>query len=134
MSSVKSLAVLWISKKPFSNCRLEARGHVGNLAIRSNERTNAAIRYSNQRPIVFNRAKNRVCEMLSHHRRRSQVTVVRDIDQDIGSFLGEYARDRRMRCLDTNKNPGAQVAEGHQRVPTAGRKFADDSTYRTRAR
>src|SRR6266404_598044 len=39
-----------------------------------------------------------------------------------------------MRGLDANKNPGAQVAEGHQRVPTAGRKIADDSTYRTCAR
>src|SRR5437762_5984540 len=39
-----------------------------------------------------------------------------------------------MRGLDANKNPGAQVAEGHQRVLTAGRKIADDSTYRTCAR
>src|SRR5713101_10199441 len=72
--------------------------------------------------------------MLAHHRCRSQIAIVRNVYEHVGAFVRELARDSGMRGLDANKNPGAQVAEGHQRVLTAGRKIADDSTYRTCAR
>src|SRR6476469_450353 len=72
--------------------------------------------------------------MLAHNRRRAEVTIIRNINQDVGPFVCEAAGDRRMGCFDTNKNPDAKSAEGHQRIRTAWRKLADDSAYRSRTR
>src|SRR5471032_1920492 len=72
--------------------------------------------------------------MLAHHRRWSQIAIVRNVYEHVGAFVGKRPRDSGMRGFDANKNPGAQVAEGHQRVLTPGRKIADDSSYRTCAR
>lgn len=99
-----------------------------------NRRAETAVSHPEQRPVVFDGAEDSISQVLSHHCRRSQIAVVRNVDKHVRSLISKGARNSRMRGLDANKNPGAQVAEGHQRVRAAGNKFTDDSTYRTRAR
>ena len=86
------------------------------------------------RPTVFNCAKDRIREVLSHHRSSPKVAVVRDIDQHVSAFASEPARDRRVCRLDANENSRAYRPDLHQAVVRPRCKLTDYSSYQTRSR
>src|SRR5713226_3049134 len=131
---VESRTRVFPARSPGANSWIEPRRRIRDPAARSDVSADPGVRDAQHLAIVLDRTKDRIREMLSHDRRRSQIAIVRNIYEHVGPFVHKRPRDSRMRGLDANKNPGAQVAEGHQRVRTAGRKIADDSTYRTCAR
>src|SRR5436190_13548742 len=134
MTRIERAATSAFTYRPGAYVFLKTFCPVRHRAIRADECRDSAVRHAHQVSIALNCAKHSIRQMLPHHRRRTEISVVRNINQHVGALVCEVTRDCRMRSLDTNKNPGAKRAEGHQRVRTAGRKFADDSTHRTSAR
>src|SRR5262245_19521361 len=135
MPRVKSIAQICRVIGPNPNIRLKRLSHITNLPILAYKCRQASVRYTKDRSTVLHRAKDHVREVLSHHRRRSEIPVVRDIDQHVGSIMSQAPRDPRIRRLDADEDTGLSIsAERHQRVVAARSELTDDATYQRRSR
>src|SRR6185369_5489535 len=131
---VKSVAYSFRVTLPYTNIRLKRLSQTVDESIGGYLRRQATVRNTKHRSTVFDRAKDRIREMLSHHGCRPEIPVVRYIDQHVRSIMSEPPRDPRIRRLDADEDTGFAITERHQRVVAARSELTDDSTYQRRSR
>src|SRR5436190_325230 len=103
MPRIKSSAFILLSNDPGTRRFLKSWCGVERPSSRTNEGGDAGVGHAHQIAIVLDCAKDGVGQMLSHHRGWSKVSIVRNIDQHICSFVCEATRYPGMRGFYTNK-------------------------------
>ena len=76
---------------PVTNIRLEWHGQIVHVSDCRNVRRQTCVRNSQQRSSILSGAKDRVRQVLPHHCGWSKVTIVGDIDQQVGAVGGDPA-------------------------------------------
>src|SRR6185369_6283289 len=89
---IKSISYLSRVTRPNTNIRLKRLSQTINVTLCAYLSRQATVRNTQYRSSIFHRAKDRIREMLSHDGCRSEIPVVRDIDQHVGSIMYQPPR------------------------------------------
>src|SRR5262249_26531839 len=80
------------------------------------------------------RAKDSVRKVLSHHCSRSQVSIVRNINQHVSAFSREGSGDRWISRLDANEDSCPYRSGRKKRILITGSEVADYRSYQRSSR
>src|ERR1044071_6007903 len=83
---------------------LEGLGRIFDLTLFGNTCSDPGISYPIDRTSAFHCTKDGIRQVLAHHRSRSEISIVGNVDQNVRAVISELARDARIRRLNTDKN------------------------------
>src|ERR1044072_2571614 len=119
---------------PHANVRLKTPSQIQHFSAIAYQRRQSGVCNTQHRLPILSRTQDRVSEVLSHHGVRTEIPIVRDIDQQVGAVATEPASNPRIRGLYTDVHSHTSVADAHQSVTITGCELTDESSYQRRSR